>query len=48
MNVQTIDVYVPGYPAKDIVLDRDWGAAAPVSGQKDTIHASKGEFYGIP
>lgn len=48
MNVQTIDVYVPGDRAKDWVLDRDWGVAAPTPGLKDTIHAPKGEFYGIP
>jgi hypothetical protein len=48
MNTQTIDVYVPGDPSRDWVLDRDWGAIAPRPGQKDTIHASKGEFYGTP
>lgn len=48
MNAQTIDVYVPGDPSRDWVLDRDWGAIAPRPGQKDTIHAPGGEFYGIP
>lgn len=48
MNTQTIDVYVPGDPSRDWVLDRDWGAIAPRPGQKDTIHAPDGEFYGIP
>ncbi|MET3175955.1 UNVERIFIED_ORG: hypothetical protein ABIB52_003828 [Arthrobacter sp. UYCu721] len=48
MNAQTIDVYVPGDPSRDWVLDRDWGAIAPRPGQKDTIHAPDGEFYGIP
>lgn len=48
MNAQTIDVYVPGDPSKDWVLDRDWGAVAPRPGQKDTIHAPNGEFYGMP
>lgn len=48
MNAQTIDVYVPGDPAKDWVLDRDWGSIAPRPGQKDTIHAPDGEFYGMP
>lgn len=48
MNVQTIDVYVPGDPSRDWVLDRDWGAAAPTSGLKESIHAANGEFYGGP
>ncbi|WP_314216566.1 hypothetical protein [Pseudarthrobacter equi] len=48
MNAQTIDVYVPGDPSRDWVLDRDWGSGAPRPGQKDTIHAPNGEFYGIP
>jgi RNA polymerase sigma-70 factor (ECF subfamily) len=48
MNAQTIDVYVPGDPARDWVLERDWGGIAPRPGQKDTIHAQNGEFYGGP
>ena len=48
MNAQSNDVYVPGDPSKDWVLDRDWGAIAPRPGQKDTIHAPDGKFYGIP
>lgn len=48
MNAQTIDVYVPGDPSRDWVLDRDWGAVAPRPGEKDTIHAQHGEFYGVP
>lgn len=48
MNAQTIDVYVPGNPSRDWVLDRDWGSVAPRPGQKDTIHAPSGEFYGVP
>lgn len=48
MNAQTIDVYVPGDPSRDWVLDRDWGAIAPRPGQKDTIHARDGKFYGMP
>jgi len=48
MNAQTIDVYVPGDPSRDWVLERDWGAIAPRPGQKDTIHAPDGEFYGMP
>jgi RNA polymerase sigma-70 factor (ECF subfamily) len=48
MNAQNIDVYVPGDASRDWVLDRDWGAIAPRPGQKDTIHAPDGEFYGIP
>ena len=48
MNTQSIDVYVPGDPSKDWVLDRDWGAIAPRPGQTDTIHAPSGKFYGSP
>lgn len=48
MNAQSIDVYVPGDPSKDWVLDRAWGAIAPRPGQTDTIHAADGKFYGIP
>ncbi|MET3176702.1 UNVERIFIED_ORG: hypothetical protein ABIB52_004577 [Arthrobacter sp. UYCu721] len=48
MNAQTIDVYVPGDPTRDWVLDRDWGEISPRPGQTDTIHAQNGEFYGGP
>lgn len=48
MNVQTIDVYVPGDPTQDWVLDRDWGDFGGSSGEREIIHAHDGEFYGGP
>ncbi|MDQ0679821.1 hypothetical protein QFZ30_003203 [Arthrobacter pascens] len=48
MNVQTIDVYVPGSPNEDWVLRRDWGDAAPVPMETEVIRAKDGYFYGGP
>ncbi len=45
---QIIDVYVPGDPSEDWVLERDWGIAAPVPGQIDIERAPNGTFYGNP
>lgn len=45
---QIIDVYVPGDPSEDWVLERDWGIAAPVPGQIDVEGAPDGAFYGHP
>lgn len=47
MNVQTIDVYIPGDPDEAWVLDRDWGVISP-GPEREVIHAEKGEFYGGP
>ncbi|MFJ5697261.1 hypothetical protein [Arthrobacter sp. NPDC093139] len=48
MNVQTIDVFVPGTPGEDWVLRRDWGDAAPVPMGIEVIRAKNGYFYGGP
>jgi hypothetical protein len=48
MNVQTIDVYVPGDPDEDWVLERDWGDAHPVPMEKEVTRAKDGYFYGGP
>lgn len=48
MNVQTIDVFVPGNPDEDWVLRRDWGDAAPVPMGIEVIRAKDGYFYGGP
>ena len=48
MNVQTIDVYVPGTPDEDWVLRRDWGDAHPVPMEIEVIRAKNGYFYGGP
>lgn len=45
---QIIDVYVPGDPSEDWVMERDWGIAAPVPGQIDVERAPDGAFYGHP
>ncbi|MDQ0865284.1 hypothetical protein [Arthrobacter globiformis] len=48
MNVQTVDVYVPGTPDEDWVLRRDWGDAGPVPTGIEVIRAKDGYFYGGP
>ncbi len=48
MNAQTIDVYVPGDPDEDWVLERDWGDAHPVPMESEVIRAKDGYFYGGP
>ncbi|MDQ0076311.1 hypothetical protein [Arthrobacter oryzae] len=48
MNVQTIDVYVPGNPEEDWVLERDWGDAHPVPMEIEVTRAKDGYFYGGP
>ena len=46
MNVQTIDVYVPGNRAEEWVLRRDWGDAGPVPMDIEVIKSRDGNFYG--
>ena len=48
MNVQTIDVYRPGNPDEDWVLERDWGDAHPVPMDIEVVRAKDGYFYGGP
>lgn len=45
MSEQRIDVYVPGDPNDEWVLDREWGAAGPMPGHDQRIRAHNGEFY---
>ena len=48
MTEQRIDVYVPGDPSEEWVLDRGWGAMGPIPAHEKTISARDGEFYGLP
>jgi hypothetical protein len=45
MSEQRIDVYVPGDPHGEWVLDREWGPAGPMPGHDQRIRARNGEFY---
>lgn len=48
MTEQRIDVYVPGDPSEEWVLDREWGAMGPIPAHGETISANDGKFYGSP
>lgn len=48
MTEQKIDVYVPGDPSEEWVLDREWGAMGPIPAHEETISAHDGEFYELP
>lgn len=46
---QRIDVYIPGDPEAEWVLDREWGPAGGMPGHAQLIRARNGEFYeGMP